>query len=206
MRVLCVTAHADDMEIGCAGTLLRLQDQGHEIISLITVAPSAEVRAGRDQQIVAQELCASYQVSKFKTVIFNTALHANGRPDLQYNNNTMTALSALIPNVDIAVIPSIEDFHQDHKNTHNLVFPILQKRAKKIWAMHSWPYCHRYQTSPIMTRDISAQWETKLEMLRCYKSYIDSTALDQIKITNQFWAQPSGVDLAEAFTIIQDHD
>ena len=40
MRVLAVGAHPDDIEILCAGTLLRYRQQGHEVI--ICVATNGE--------------------------------------------------------------------------------------------------------------------------------------------------------------------
>jgi LmbE family N-acetylglucosaminyl deacetylase len=56
MKILAVTAHPDDLEIACAGTLKRFQDAGAEIISVVTVKPSAEVHTNRNQHIVDQEL------------------------------------------------------------------------------------------------------------------------------------------------------
>lgn len=205
MRVLCVTAHADDMEIGCAGTLLRLQDQGHEIISLITVAPSQVIRDDRSKEIIQQELVASQQISKFKTIVFDTDMHSNGRPNLKFDNITMTALGDIMPgNIDLAILPNPEDFHQDHQNTFNLAFPLLQRRVKKIWSVHSWPYHYRYKQCPNLYRDISDYWDTKQQMLSCYSSYLKPQDIEQIKISNQFWAQQNNSKLYEAFTVIKD--
>ncbi|GIV15560.1 MAG: hypothetical protein KatS3mg022_0995 [Armatimonadota bacterium] len=40
MRVLAVGAHPDDIEILCAGTLLRYRQQGHEVV--LCVATNGE--------------------------------------------------------------------------------------------------------------------------------------------------------------------
>jgi len=206
LRILCVSAHPDDMEIGCAGTLLTFQREGHQITSLITVCPSAEVHDGRNKELVAAELNNSQLISGFNTIIFDTDLHEDGRPKLEHNNVTMSRLNLLIPEVDLAIIPNIEDFHQEHKNTNSLVLPILRKKAKKIWAMHSWPYCYYYNSSPTMIKNISDTWDTKLKMLSCYSSYISSQSIEQIKVTNQYWAHRANMQLAEAFTVVQDYD
>jgi LmbE family N-acetylglucosaminyl deacetylase len=205
MKILCVSAHPDDMEIGCAGTLLTLKNQGHDVTSLITVRPSTEVNVCRTQQIVESELEHSQHISQFRSVIFDTELHNNGRPNLEFNNITMSKLDRLIPYVDLAIVPNIEDSHQEHKITHNLVLPILRKKAKKMWAMHSWPYCYYYNSAPTLIRDISSVWDKKLSMLRCYSSYVDQQAIDQITVTNQYWAHRANLQLAEAFTVLHDH-
>jgi len=207
MVVVCISPHPDDMEMGCAGTLLKLQDQGHEVISIVTVKPSAVVRAGRSMSVINDELQKSQQISKFKTVVFDTELHENGRPNLKVDNVTMTALSKVIPSViDIAIIPNAEDYHQDHRNTFNLAFPIVQSRAAKVWSAHAWPYHAYHKTPPTLFRDITDYWDTKQAMLDCYSSYLSATDIEQIKITNQYWAYRNTGRLAEAFSVLKDYE
>ena len=42
-KILVITAHPDDLEIGCAGALHRWQQEGAEITSIITVRPIVDV-------------------------------------------------------------------------------------------------------------------------------------------------------------------
>jgi N-acetylglucosamine malate deacetylase 1 len=206
MKILVVTAHPDDLEISCAGTLKRFQEQGAEIISVITVAPSAEVNVKRNKDIVVNELKNSYALSQFKYKIFDTPLHANGRPNLVADNVTMTALSRLVESCDIAIIPHPEDFHQDHENTHALVWPLVRKLASEVWLMHTVPYCfdHRSNSANLFF-NIADRWEFKQQLLECYSSYFNSDDINKIYTANQYWGQQNNSELAEAFTIIKKY-
>lgn len=204
MKVLVVSAHPDDVEISCAGTLKKLQDQGAKIISVITVAPAAEVNSKRNKEIVSAELAKSYLISNFECRVFDTPLHSNGRPNLIADNVTMTNILKLIEPCDIAIIPHHEDFHQDHANTYKLAWPLVRKLARETWLMHTLPYCtsHRTNTANLFY-DITDQWQFKKQLLECYDSYFDSSDINKIHTANQFWGQQNDVQLAEAFTIIK---
>ena len=205
MKILVISAHPDDVEIACSGTLKKFQQQGADIISVITVKPSAEDRAGRDQLVVQSELEASYQQSGFDLRVLNTELHANGRPNLVRDNVTMSKLDQLLEPCDIAIIPNPEDSHQDHSNTYHLAFPAVTKLAKQVWVMHHWPYCHYHSATPNMFVDIQDHWEFKKSLLMCYSSYLVPKHIDQIHVTNQYWAQRNQQSLAEAFTVVNSY-
>ncbi len=205
MKILVVSAHPDDMELACAGHLLKLQSQGAEIVSVITVKPSAEVNSARSKDIVEQELINSYQLSKFKLRIFDTPLHQNGRPNLIVDNNTMTKLSALIDSCDLAIIPDPEDYHQDHRNTFQLSYPLLTSRAREIWTTSSIPYCYHHSTVSSITSDISCHWETKRKLLECYASYMSEEVICKVQISNQYWAGKINAEYAEQFKCIHRH-
>ena len=205
MKILVVSAHPDDVEIACSGTLKKFQQQGADIISVITVQPSVEDRTGRDQLIVQSELAASYQNSKFDLRVLDTVLHANGRPNLVRDNVTMSKLNQLLEPCDIAIIPNFEDSHQDHVNTYHLAFPMLKKLAKQVWITHQWPYCHYYSTQPNLFVDIQEHWEFKKTLLKCYKSYLTAEDIEHIRVTNQYWAQRNQQSLAEAFTVVNNY-
>lgn len=200
-----ITAHPDDLEIGCAGTLVRMQQEGHQITSVITVRPSAEDRAARDRPTVESELHRSYAQSDFELHVFATDLHDNGRPNLKHDNVTMARLWELIEPCDLCILPNPEDYHQEHQITFALAYPAALRRSRVIWTMHSWPYCYHYTTSkPNLFRDISLQWSAKQAMLRCYPSYFDDGKIGEIQRLNQVWGDQNRSYMAEAFTVLKD--
>jgi N-acetylglucosamine malate deacetylase 1 len=204
MKVLVISAHPDDLEIGCGGTLKKLQDQGASITSIVMVRPSAEVNNTRNQTIVQQELDASYTLSKFRLRVFSTNLHADGRPSLVCDNQTMTILDRYIDNCDIAILPNPQDYHQDHLTTYRLAYPLLQKKAVQIWTMTSWPYCTHHQTNTAnLHYDISDQWLFKESLLNCYRSYLTPDRINQIQLVNQYQGVRNNMPMAEAFTVVK---
>jgi LmbE family N-acetylglucosaminyl deacetylase len=201
MKVLTITAHPDDLEIGCSGVLKKFKDIGADITSIITVKPSAEANPNRTQEIVNSELTASYEKSGFNLKILDTDLDPQtGRPNLICNNVTMTRLSELFDQADIAIIPNPEDFHQDHKATYNLAWPLLQNRAREVWTMHSWPYCYQYQSNTANLY-FGIDWNAKQDLLQCYDSYLTDERIEQIRILNKMYGNKSGNEYAEAFTL-----
>ena len=200
MKILAISAHPDDLEISCGGTLKYFQDKGADITSVITVKPSAEVNVSRNYDIVSQELRASYETSGWKLQILDTPLHNNGRPNLSCDNNTMTALSRLVDKCDLAIIPNTQDSHQDHRNTYHLAWPIVQKRAREVWLMQSWPYFYHYKenTSNIF---IGIDWQFKRRLLECYSSYLNEEHIEQIRTINRMWGHKSGHLEAESFEL-----
>jgi len=203
-RIIVVTAHPDDVEIGCAGTLQKFFLQGADITSIITVCPSAEIRKGRDSLTVKMELEESYKLSQWTLKVHHTAEHSNGRPNLVCDNNTMTDIAELIDSADIAIIPNPEDYHQDHRNTYQLALPLVRK-CNEIWCSHAYPYSTFYTTMPNMLVDISATWNFKKDLLGCYPSYIDNDYIDKIQRTNSAWGSQRNCEYAEAFTVIKRH-
>jgi LmbE family N-acetylglucosaminyl deacetylase len=201
MKIIVVTAHPDDLEIACSGTLKKYQDSGAEIVSVITVKPSAESNSNRNEDIVLEELRNSYTQSGFELRVLDTELHPNGRPNLVCNNNTMDALGDLIDVCDLAIIPNPEDYHQDHRTTYELAWPLLQRRAREVWTMTSWPYSYQYQkTSPNIY--VGIDWQFKENLLQCYDSYITDERLRQIRNLSRVYGDKSGNIDAEAFTLL----
>lgn len=205
MKILVISAHPDDMEIACAGTLRRLQYQDAEITSVITVRPSAEANPRRSQDIVEEELALSYQASEFGLRVLDTDLHKNGRPNLVANNVTMTRLAELIEPCDIAIIPNPEDTHQDHRNTYELAWPLVNRLAKEVWLMHSYPYClnHPTNSANLFYNITGDPWHFKRHLMSCYASYITDDYIERVKLLNSYTGLRANCELAEAFTIVK---
>lgn len=205
MKVTVISAHPDDMEIACAGTLKRLHDAGADITSIITVCPSEEINPKRSKSIVAHERKESYYKSNFQCLVMDTQLHEDGRPNLVCDNQTITNLSAYVAKCDIAIIPNPLDSHQDHRNTYNIAFPLVKNLANEVWLMESYPYCLTNNSSPNLFYDITNQWQFKKELLQCYNSYFTADDIEKIKTVNKWYGLRNNTELAEAFTIVKKH-
>ena len=206
MKILVISAHPDDLEIACGGTLRRLQLEGADITSVVLIKPSAEDHVNRDQHTVTQELKHSYDISGFGLKVFDTDLHANGRPNLICNNVTMSKLASLLEPCDVAIIHNPEDSHQDHRTAYELSWPLVKTLAQETWLMTSWPYCLTYTTCQAnLFYDISNHWLFKQSLLQCYGSYLTDEKIHMIKTANAYFGQRNRQPLAESFTIVNKH-
>ena len=71
--------------------------------------------------------------------------------------------------------------------------------------MHHWPYCHYHSAAPNLFVEIQDQWEFKKSLLMCYRSYIGTSDIEHIRVTNQYWAQRNQQCLAESFTVVNNY-
>lgn len=203
MRICCLSAHPDDLEIGCSGTLMKYQEQGAVVDSIVLVEPAKDIRPNRSKTVVDQELAISYALTNFNLRVYNTPQFYNGRPNLTCDTNTITEVSELITdkNYDLVILPSPTDWHQDHRTTYEIGMSIFARRARELWTMDAWPYCLRSNHGNIQV-DISDQWIAKEKVIRAYRSYITDDDVKSIARTNQYWAVKINTDYAESFNLV----
>ena len=155
-KFLILTAHPDDLEIGCGGLVAKVVANGGSVTNLILVKPSAEHNPSRNEQIVKNELEKSKKVLQFKTIIYDTPLHDNGRPDLQITNNLVSFAESCIGDHDILITHWKEDYHQDHKVCYDVAKSVARKGFEQFWCMDQTPYnLHYKHFSPNLYVDIT---------------------------------------------------
>ena len=179
VSILAIAAHRDDVELTCGGTLIKAAARGQRtaIIDLtqgeMGTRGSAALR-GEEAARAAELLgCAARETLAL--------------PDAGIENTPATrellarAIRRYQPRVVIA--PAFEGRHPDHRVTAGLVrdacfvaglakvAPELPKhRPLKI--LHTLTYRQDF-TRPSFVVDISAEFERKLEAVRCYASQFD---------------------------------
>ena len=179
IAVLAIAAHRDDIELTCGGTLAKLASQGHRtgILDLtegeMGTRGSAELRADEAQRAAS---------------VLGVSVRENlGLPDAGIVNTPETrkmiarVLRRLRPTIVIA--PAQQGRHPDHRITSELVRdacfisglakiePDLPKhRPRKV--IHCLSYREDY-TRPTFVVDISAEFDRKLQAIRCYGSQFD---------------------------------
>jgi len=177
--LLAIAAHRDDVELTCAGTLLRAVDQGQKagILDLTQgetgTRGSAELRAEEAQKAAA--------------ILGVTERRNAGLPDAHLHNNDETR-RVVVEQIRhfkprVVILPYPVGRHPDHRIASELArdacflaglakydAPGVPHRPHKIL------YTLAYREDPVKPTfvvDISAQMERKMAAIRCYASQFD---------------------------------
>jgi bacillithiol biosynthesis deacetylase BshB1 len=180
LHVLAIFAHRDDAELTCGGTLIKLAGQGHRAGILDLTAGEMGSRGSAELRAEEAERAAA---------VMGLAVRENlGLPDAGITNTPETR--RLVARVirrhrpAIVIAPAQQGRHPDHRVSSELVRdacfisglakiePDLPKhRPRKV--IHCLSYREDH-LRPTFVVDISAEFERKLEAIRCYGSQFDS--------------------------------
>ena len=119
LRVLCLGAHSDDLEIGCAGTLLRwLRD--YEQVCVTWVVMSAQGARGVEARRSARALLRGAAQLDLVLGDFRDALFPT---EFERAKTFLSDVRARCE-VDVILTHRIEDRHQDHRLVAELTWQI----------------------------------------------------------------------------------
>ncbi|HUF25439.1 MAG TPA: bacillithiol biosynthesis deacetylase BshB1 [Gemmatimonadaceae bacterium] len=195
--LLAIAAHRDDVELTCGGTLIKAAEQGYR--TAILDLTRGEMGTRGSPELRARE------ASRAAEVLGVTARENLGLPDAAIENTPATrrdvarAIRRFAPRVVIA--PAQQGRHPDHHVTAQLVRDAafvagLAKldpetpphRPGKV--VHTLTYRQDF-TKPTFVVDISAEFERKLQAIRCYGSQFDD-------VTQAGEVYPTGASLYDA--------
>ena len=217
MRILAVGAHPDDIEILCAGTLLRYRRLGHDVIMAIAT--------NGDQghiSIMPKELAVIRQKeAEQSAAILGAELIWMGYHDQFMNPDESTRL-AFVEMVrkaapDIVITHDPQDYARDHRIVSELMFaatfmasvPHLETGSaptKKVPPLYYMDSVGGSNFLPTEYVDISAEMKDKLAMLNCHQSqltwlkeHVNVDIMDLIETVAKFRGLACGVPHAEGF-------
>lgn len=177
--VLAIAAHRDDVELTCAGTLLRAADAGHRTGILDLTAGESGTRGSAELR--AEEASRS-------AAILGVAERRNaGLPDAHLSNTEDTRRSVVehlrhfAPRV--VILPFPVGRHPDHRVASELGRDACFLAGLARYDAGGTPhrpfkivYALSYREDPLKPTfvvDISAQFERKMAAIRCYASQFD---------------------------------
>jgi N-acetylglucosamine malate deacetylase 1 len=177
--VLAIAAHRDDVELTCAGTLLRVADGGHRTGILDLTAGESATRGSAELRAQESERAAA---------ILGVAERRNaGLPDahLQNDDDSRRRLVEHIRHFAprVVILPFPVGRHPDHRIASELgrdaCFLAGLARYPASGAPHR-PFKILYALSyredplkPTFVVDITGQFDRKLAAIRCYASQFD---------------------------------
>ena len=117
LKLVCLAAHPDDIEIAAGATLLTLAARGNVEGYWLTLTGSPERRMEAEGAAAAFLPDASMNFHAFP----------DGRLPAHWNEvkDVVHAFAADIPNTDVVLAPRMDDAHQDHR--------LLGRMAPTVW-------------------------------------------------------------------------
>jgi LmbE family N-acetylglucosaminyl deacetylase len=175
MKVLAIGAHPDDIEVGCAGTLLKYAKQGHEIYVLIMT----EGHKGGESSVRKEEQLRSAEILKPREVIWGRYRDTELSPNMnQIIYDIEEVLKKIKP--DFTFVNFGEDTHQDHRALSKAT--VTASRYIRNVLFYEGPTTHDF--SPTVFVDIKETVDDKISMLLAHHSQVMKTNIEGLSIVD----------------------
>jgi LmbE family N-acetylglucosaminyl deacetylase len=210
-NILAIGAHSDDIEFGCAGTLLKRKLAGDNIYLLImscsdnintvtgekiTVKENSRKEAQRSADLIGAELI-------FLNFISN---------HIPFNLESVTEIEKIIVSkkIDEVYTHWAGDTHQDHINTLNATMA-ASRLIKNVYCYEQVPLPRITSIYPVANLfvDITEFFNKKIECCSYHESQIEKynkinfSLLENLEILAKYRGNQVGVKYAEAFNVLK---
>jgi N,N'-diacetylchitobiose non-reducing end deacetylase len=197
-RILCVQPHYDDNDIAAAGILMRLRQNGAELIYLtVTDDLMGVVDVTLPDDKAAQAL--KREQSEAGKIVGVKEQYWLGYPDagaydyFAVRRDILKYVRLIQPDFIFTADPWLTyEAHRDHIQTglavsEAVMFAGLKKIASSDPSVDAAYPGHEIQgvafyftREPNYIADITSSWESKVDILRCYKTQFDPESLEQL--------------------------
>jgi LmbE family N-acetylglucosaminyl deacetylase len=166
LKIVCLAAHPDDIEIAAGATLLALAERGSVEGHWLTLTGSPERRAEAEGAVEAF-LPGS-----------RSSFHAfpDGRLPAHWSEvkDILHAFAAPLPDADVVLAPRMDDAHQDHR--------LLGTMAPTVW-----------RDALVLHYEIP-KWDGDLGRSNCYVPVSDELARRKVSLLNKFYPSQQSRD------------
>lgn len=172
MNVLAIGAHPDDVEFGCAGTLIKFTQKGHKLYLFVATEGQygGEAERRRAEQIESSELMGAE----------NLVFGGYNDTELLENRKLITDIENIMGRCrpDYVFINYTDDTHQDHRNLGRAA--ITAARYTKNVLLYEVPTTQNF--NPTVYVDIDLVLNKKLACLEAHASQVMKTNIEGLNI------------------------
>jgi len=203
-KVLLISPHTDDAELGAGGTIARFIEEGKDIFYIAFSGCEISVPEGLPKDTLRKECIESLKILEvpiehIQIMDYQVRTLSENR---QHILDDLVKIRQRI-HPDLILIPSSQDMHQDHKTVYWESLRAFKKEST-IWGYeHPW-------NNLTFTTDIFVQLEQhhvdkKYKALQEYKSQIQRGYMAKRSIESVLYTRGSQIDIefAEAFELIR---
>lgn len=199
MRILAISPHPDDFEIGCGGTLLKYARRGADITALIMTDGSL----GGPGRVRQEEQHSSAEIVGISRVMWGGFRDADLPGDREVIDRIEEVLREVRPT--FLFVPFGQDTHQDHRKVSSAA--LSATRYSRNVLFYECPTSVDFH--PTIFVDIGAEFEDKISTLAAHRSQVERTHIEGLPITEiarsmaHFRGTQSRVSHAEGFQAVR---
>ena len=176
MKILIISPHTDDAELGCGGGIIKFIEKGHELLWIALSTAEESLPKGfpkdslkREFLVVMEKLGLdnkSYKIFNFRV----RSLHEHRQEILEEFMNIRRSF-----NPELVIGPSLNDFHQDHQLVANEMTRAFKTTASII--CYELPWNHITFNTQLFIKLNEDQLHKKCEILKSYQSQLTNGKL-----------------------------
>lgn len=192
MKVLAVGAHPDDIELGCAGALLRHKAAG-DSVTMAVMTVGALGPQGVTSRVREQEAAAAVLGADLVWGGFDDGEVPHGRPSVEFLDSVVRAVDA-----DLVYVHAPHDTHQDHV----AVSAAALAASRRLGSLLYFQSPSTTSFDPTIFVDVGSTLAGKLASLNAHWSQVMQCAmvdLEAVQVTAQYWGTRARSSYAEAF-------
>ena len=199
MKILAVGAHPDDIEYGCCGFLLRMNQEGHEVSLLIVSGGEKGLSDHSRDRILEQQM--AFDMCGFSQLSIKD--FPDG--DILCNSLLVSEIESVIRETapDLILVNHPNDYHQDHRSVAEAVIAAARaERGLLFYQAYSAIDFH-----PDIYVRIDAVVSKKIEVLHCFRSQIEKNIGKKIDFvecsisTNRYYGSRIAAEYAEGLCL-----
>lgn len=199
MNYLFIGAHPDDIEYSCAGTMLKLKEQGHEVKVVIMTKGENDLTHNPNKRLKEQvESFEKLGIKEFKILGYSDG-------NIPVNSESVATIKKAIDEMtaDTVFTHFPSDSHQDHISTARIVLSAVRGRQSLV-------YYNSYSSinfTPNLYINIEKYVNSKIEILNSFTSQIDKYKKrnrgfsEKALLQNQLNGYDSKCSFAEVFCV-----
>lgn len=175
MKILALGAHPDDIEIGCAGNLLKYVDSGHDLYLMVMTMGDK----GGSTQIRKEEQVKSAEILKARDLIWGGYEDTELSPNM---NKLVSDIENLLKKIkpDFFFVNYSDDSHQDHRSLCKAA--ISASRYIRNVLFYEVPTTQNFVPSVFV--DIRDTIDGKINSLLAHESQVTKTNIEGLSIVD----------------------